>query len=90
MAPKNFRSKLEDNFIALPFDVRKLFGRARPAVKMSINGFSYRSTVSVYDGRYFILCGSPIRRPRESKQAIPCAQLSNWTKNPGPSIRRSI
>src|SRR5438309_1950942 len=51
---KNFRAKLDDGFIALPFDVRQEFGRARPPVKVSINAHSYRSTVSVYGGKYFV------------------------------------
>jgi hypothetical protein len=76
MAPKEFRSKLEDNFIALPFDVRKLFGRARPPVKVSINGFSYRSTVSVYDGKYFI----PVRKSNQEAARI----------KPGDTVRAII
>lgn len=36
-AEKRFKTKLEDGFIALPFDVRQEFGRARPPVTVSIN-----------------------------------------------------
>ncbi len=66
MAAKEFRTKLEDGFIALPFDVRKEFGRARPPVKVSINSYSYRSTVSVYDGKYFI----PVRKSNQEAAGI--------------------
>jgi hypothetical protein len=32
--------------IRLPFDPRAVFGRARPAVKVTLNGYTYRSTVA--------------------------------------------
>jgi Bacteriocin-protection, YdeI or OmpD-Associated/Domain of unknown function (DUF1905) len=54
MTVKKFTTRLEDGFIRLPFDAREEFGRPRPPVKVSINGHSYRSTVSVYGGKYFI------------------------------------
>jgi|SRR5579884_2849240 len=66
MAAREFRTKFEDGFIALPFDVREEFGRARPPVKVSINGYSYRSTVSVYEGKYFI----PVRKSNQEAAGI--------------------
>ena len=66
MAAKNFQTKIEDGFIALPFDVRAEFGRARPPVKVSINGYTYRSTVSVYGGQYFI----PVRKSNREAAGI--------------------
>lgn len=76
MARKEFRTKLEDGFIALPFDVREEFGKARPPVKVSINGHRYRSTVSVYDGKYFI----PVRKSNQEAAGI----------RPGESVRAAI
>jgi len=76
MAAKEFPTKLEDGFIALPFDVRKKFGRARPPVKVSINGHTHRSTVSVYDGKYFI----PVRKSNQEAARI----------KPGDTVRASI
>jgi len=35
----------EMSSIALPFDPRAVFGKARPAVTASLNGYSYRTTV---------------------------------------------
>jgi len=61
MTAKTFTAKLENGFIALPFDVREEFGRARPPVKVSIIGHRYRSTVSVYGGKYFI----PVRKSNQ-------------------------
>jgi len=45
-------------FLELPFDVREEFGRARLPVLITINGYSYRSTVAVYGGKYMV----PVRR----------------------------
>ncbi|HXX19286.1 MAG TPA: YdeI/OmpD-associated family protein [Candidatus Acidoferrum sp.] len=61
MPVKTFKAVLEDGFVGLPFDVKKEFGKARPPVKISINGFSYRSTVSVYGGKYMV----PVRKSRQ-------------------------
>ena len=66
MTAKKFTTKLENGFIALPFDVRQEFGRARPPVKVSINGHTYRSTVSVYGGKYFI----PVRKSNQRAAGV--------------------
>src|SRR5258708_20844972 len=58
MAAKKFRAVFETegggHFIALPFDVKEEFGRARPPVKASVNGHGYRTTVAVYGGKYYL------------------------------------
>ena len=66
MTVKKFTTKLENGFIRLPFDVREEFGRARPPVKVSINGHTYRSTVSVYGGKYFI----PVRKSNQQAAGV--------------------
>ncbi len=73
---RNFQTKLEDGFIALPFDVREEFGRARPPVTVSINGYSYRSTVCVYGGKYFI----PVRKSNQEAAGV----------KPGDAVRAKI
>ena len=73
---KNFQTRLENGFIALPFDVREEFGRARPPVKVSINGYTYRSTVSVYGGEYFI----PVRKSNQEAAGV----------KPGDTVRARI
>ena len=40
--------------IPVPFDVRAVFGRARPPVVVAINGHSYRSTVAIMSGEVFV------------------------------------
>ncbi|MBI3182148.1 MAG: DUF1905 domain-containing protein [Myxococcales bacterium] len=55
-----------DLFIELPFDVRETFGRARPPVRVTVNGYAFRSTVAVYSGRYYI----PVRKDRREAAGI--------------------
>ena len=38
----------------VPLDVRAVFGRARPPVLVTINGFTYRSTIAAYGDRYYL------------------------------------
>lgn len=40
--------------LEVPVDVRAVFGRARPPVRVTIGDHTYRSTVSVYGGRYLL------------------------------------
>lgn len=47
----------------MPLDVPAIFGRARPPVRVTIGGHTYRSTVAVYGGRYFVPLN---RRNREA------------------------
>jgi hypothetical protein len=37
-------------FVTLPFDVRAEFGRARPPVRVTVKGHTWRTTISVYGG----------------------------------------
>lgn len=41
-------------FIQLPFDVKAIFGKAKPKVLVTINDYTYRSTVAVYGGDYLL------------------------------------
>lgn len=47
-------SEGEGTFIELPFDVKAVYGKARPPVAVTVNGYTFRSTPAVYGGRYFI------------------------------------
>jgi hypothetical protein len=56
---ERFRTTIEvegrtATFFEVPLDVRGLFGRARPPVRVTICGHTYRSTIAVYGGRYFL------------------------------------
>jgi Bacteriocin-protection, YdeI or OmpD-Associated/Domain of unknown function (DUF1905) len=45
-------------FIEVPLDVPAVFGRARAAVRGTIDGHPFRGTVAVYGGRYYL----PVKR----------------------------
>ena len=76
MAAENFTTKLGKGFVELPFDVKEKFGRARPAVNVSINGYVYRSTICVYGGKYFV----PVRKSNQQAARV----------EPGDDIEVSI
>ncbi|MEH3158509.1 MAG: YdeI/OmpD-associated family protein [Sphingomonas taxi] len=52
--------------IPLPFDPRAVFGRARPAVVVSLRGYSYRSTVAIMGGETFV----PFRRSHRDTAGV--------------------
>jgi hypothetical protein len=39
---------------SLTFDVRETFGRARPPVRVTVNGETLRTTIAVYGGQSFV------------------------------------
>ncbi len=45
-------------FIPLPFDPKSVFGKVRAPVKVTLNGYAYRSTIAAMGGPPFI----PLRR----------------------------
>ena len=92
MTAKKFTSKLENGFIRLPFDVREEFGRPRTPVKVSINGHTYRSTVSVYDRKYFIPVGKANQQaagvaPGDAVAASMVLDTEKRTVEPPPELK---
>jgi hypothetical protein len=83
MPAKNFRTVLEKGFVQLPFDVPREFGRARPPVKVTINGYTYRSTVCVYGGEYFI----PVRKSNQEAARLKPGELCKVTIASDTEIR---
>ncbi len=79
MLAKKFRAKLGAErhplFFEVPFDVKQEFGKARPPVKVSVNGYTYRSTVSVYGGRYYL----PVRRERREEAGLRAGDIIGVT-----------
>ena len=56
---RTFSLTVDDEFtIVVPFDPRAVFGKARAPVVVTINGYSYRSTVAIMGGVTFV----PLRR----------------------------
>jgi Bacteriocin-protection, YdeI or OmpD-Associated/Domain of unknown function (DUF1905) len=53
-------------YVEVPLDIVALFGRARPPVTVTINDHSYRSTIAVYGGRYFL----PLSRSNRDRAGV--------------------
>lgn len=75
MGSKTFETTLKEGFLELPFDVKAEFGKARAPVKISINAHSYRTTVAVYDGKYFV----PVRKDRQEAAGVKPGDRCNVT-----------
>ena|SRR5262252_3442567 len=83
MLVKSFKTTLGNGFVELPFDVRQEFGTARPPVKISINGSSYRSTVCVYGGKYLV----PVRKDRQAAAGVKPGDIVKVTIAPDAEER---
>lgn len=84
MSVKSFKAKLRRGFVQLPFDVKKEFGKARPPVRISINGYSYQSTIAVYGGKYYV----PVRRERREAAGVEAGDIVEVTIVPDTEVRR--
>jgi hypothetical protein len=74
MQTRTFDAELERSpddggvFLQVPFDVRAVFGAARPKVRVTIGSHTWRSTVAVYGGRSYL----PVSRAnREMAGVVP-------------------
>lgn len=83
MPAKSFKTKLGSGFVELPFDARKEFGKARTPVRVSINGYSFKSTIAVYGGRYYV----PVRRERREAAGVEAGDLVQVTVAPDSEVR---
>lgn len=67
---KEFRTKLNGNqsrqnataSFTLPFDTRDVWGKAKVPVKVTINGYTWRSTVGNRGGQQYIVVNAEARR----------------------------
>jgi hypothetical protein len=53
--------RMETAAIKLPFDTRDVWGKARVPVKVTINGYMWRSTVANMDGCQFVVVNAEAR-----------------------------
>jgi hypothetical protein len=75
---KHFKAKLgtEDQgslFFELPFDPKVAFGATRAKVKVTLSRHSYRSTVSVYGGRFYI----PVSKANRDAAGVVVGEVVN-------------
>src|SRR5262249_46967777 len=66
MAAKRFTAELEragrsSAVFPLPFDTKEAFGRARPPVKVTIRGHTWRTTPAVYGGVAYVGLNRKVR-----------------------------
>ena len=55
MAIKRYTTTLVDEgAIPVPFDPKPVFGKVRAPVKVTLNGFTYRSTIAAMGGAWFV------------------------------------
>ena len=67
---KEFRTKLKGDdsradasaYFTLPFDTREVWGKAKVPVKVTINGYTWRSTVGNRGGQQYIVVNAEARR----------------------------
>ena len=72
---KEFRTKLNGDdsradasaYFTLPFDTRDVWGKAKVPVKVTINGYTWRSTVGNRGGQQYIVVNAEARRSAEVK-----------------------
>lgn len=74
---QKFRCKIDNagsaplTFICIPFDVKKVFGKARVPVKLTINDFTYRTTICVMGGKYCV----PLRKSNREGAGVKAGDL---------------
>jgi hypothetical protein len=87
MAINKFRAKLGSAgrplFVIVPFDVKEVFGNARPPVKASINDYTYRSRICVYDAQYFL----PVRSDHRQAAGVKAGDIVDVTIAPDNEVR---
>ena len=72
---KEFRTKLKGDdsradasaSFTLPFDTRDVWGKAKVPVKVTINGYTWRSTVGNRGGQQYIVVNAEARRSADVK-----------------------
>src|SRR5262245_18741551 len=53
-------------YVAVPFDPRPVFGKVRAPVKVTLNGYTYRSTIAAMGGEMFL----PLRRSNRAPAGL--------------------
>ena len=70
MTAKTFKGRIVQEegmcYIVLPFDPKAVFGKVRAPVKVTLNGYTYRSTIASMGGPPFI----PLRRSNREAAGV--------------------
>jgi hypothetical protein len=63
---KRFQAVLETDdgstaFVEIPFDVKAVFGKARPPVRVTLNDYAFQSTLTPYGGVHYLGVNQKVR-----------------------------
>jgi bifunctional DNA-binding transcriptional regulator/antitoxin component of YhaV-PrlF toxin-antitoxin module len=63
---KRFKALLETDdgstaFVKIPFDAKLVFGKARPPVRATLNGYRFQSTLTPYGGLHYLGINQKVR-----------------------------
>ena len=70
---RRFRAVLETDdeptftYIKVPFDAKAIYGKGRPPVPATVNGYEYRSTLAPYGGEYYLSVNQAVRHGAQAK-----------------------
>lgn len=70
---KKFRATLQTDdesafaYIVIPFNAQEVFGRGRPPVRVTVNGYAYRSTLAPYGSEYYLPVNQTVRSGAQVK-----------------------
>ncbi len=53
--------------IKIPFDAKEIFGKGRAPVRVTLNGYAYRSTLAPYGGVYYLPINKTVREGAQVK-----------------------
>jgi Bacteriocin-protection, YdeI or OmpD-Associated/Domain of unknown function (DUF1905) len=59
---ERFKGKLVERGVEVPFDVREIYGEARPPVRGTVNGVPFQSRLMVYGGVTWLGLRNELRR----------------------------
>jgi hypothetical protein len=70
---KRFRAILETDdestftYVKVPFDAKAVFGKGRPPVRVTLNGYEYHSPLAPYGGLYYLPVNQAVRAGAQVK-----------------------
>ncbi|HEY6251445.1 MAG TPA: YdeI/OmpD-associated family protein [Candidatus Angelobacter sp.] len=89
LAAQKFQCKIDSagkeslTFICIPFDVKKVFGKSRVPVKVTLNKFTYRTTICVMAGKYCV----PLRKSNRESAGVKAGDMVQVSVAPDSETR---
>lgn len=71
MTKQTFQAALQaeddSTFVVIPFDAKQVFGSGRPPVRVTINGYEFRSRLAPYGGTHYLGLNQAVRKAANIK-----------------------